>query len=154
VLAQQHTILVICESFHAKSHCAVRVDKAFIIKKNHLILKGKQGANRLWYLEQEKPPSKNFSSPSNIHYQLTCNSIQNGYQAGLLKEAMQFMHAALFPPAKFTRPCAVRLGKLPHWLLVMYKNISKHLSETSATHLSHLQRGAQKPALHQMLHPT
>ena len=136
----QHTILSIGKFCDAGCQCILQADKAYIIKNNKILMEGKRGANGLWYLEQEKPPSKNLFSTSNIGHTPSMNSIQNVHQATRIKEAMQFMHAALFSPAKTTLLRASRLGILPLWPLLTYQNISKHLSETCATHLGHLQR--------------
>ena len=136
----QHTILSIGKFCDAGCQCILQADKVYIIKNNHIIMEGKQSTNGLWYLEQEKPPSKNLFPKNDFTKTPTINSLQNVHQANHIREAIQFMHATLFSPAKSTLLCASRLGILPLWPLLTYHNISKHLSETCATHLGHLQR--------------
>ena len=136
----QHTILSIGKFCDAGCHCILQADKAYIIKNNHIIIEGKRSPNGLWYMLQEKPPSKNLLPIPDFPVPTALNALQNVHQANRLHAAIQFMHAALFSPAKLTLLRASRLGILPLWPLLTYHNISKHLSETCATHLGHLQR--------------
>ena len=52
---------------------------------------------------------------------------------------MQFLHAALWSPAKATLLQAIKAD----WPLLTVKNASKHLEETMATHKGHLKRTKQ-----------
>ena len=51
---------------------------------------------------------------------------------------MQFMHAALFSPAKAALLTAIKVRFLSSWPLFTTANVSKYLTETPATHKGHL----------------
>ena len=68
------------------------------------------------------------------------NYIASVYQKKILKDAMQSHHEAFNNCAKGTLLTAASRGILPLWTLLTRDNISKHLTETQATHMGHKQR--------------
>ena len=70
----------------------------------------------------------------------TVNSIASVYQSKILKDAMQFHHAAFNNFAKSTLLTAASKGILLLWPLLTRSKISKYVNETQATHMGHMQR--------------
>ena len=66
-------------------------------------------------------------------------SIASVYQTKILKDAMQFHHAAFNNCAKSTLLTASSKGILPLCPLLTRANISKYVTETQATHMEHMQ---------------
>ena len=58
----------------------------------------------------------------------------------ILKDAMQFHHAAFNNCAKSMLLTAASRGILPLWTILTRTNIAKYVSETQATHMGHMQR--------------
>ncbi|KAL7534092.1 hypothetical protein ACHAWF_004719 [Thalassiosira exigua] len=115
-------------------------DKAYVLLNGRVILEVPRRANGLWYIQphsQPQPQPQPNPIPADA---IQCNAIANVYQIWRLKEAMQFLHAALGSPAKSTMLRAARQGILPPWPLLTAQNIHKHLVETMTTAKGHLQR--------------
>ena len=66
--------------------------------------------------------------------------VQSVHQMTRIKDAVQFLHAALFPPTKSALLQAIRDGFFASWPLFTYENVSKYLVETLATIEGHLKR--------------
>ena len=69
----------------------------------------------------------------------TVNSIASVYQTKTLIDAMQVHHATFNTCAKNALLTAAIKGILPLWTLLTRANISKYVTETQATHMSHMQ---------------
>ena len=65
------------------------------------------------------------------------NSIASVYQTKILKDAMQFHHAAFNNYAKSTLLTAARKGNLPIRPLPTRANVSKYVTGTQATNMGH-----------------
>ena len=85
---------------------------------------------------------RSISKPSYLDMP-TVNSIASVYQFNILKDAMQFHHAAFNNCAKSTLLAEASKVILPLWPLLTQANISKYVTETQATHMGHMQRVRQ-----------
>ena len=148
----KHTILglgVLCD--HG---CVVvlTAEKAYVMHNNKLLLSGTMKKGHLWYLKPQgsrKAPTVNglitsdqkqsIPTPSYLDEPMI-NSITSVYQSKMLKDSMQFHHAAFNNCSKSTLLTAASKGILPLWPLFTRKNISTYISETRATHMGHMQR--------------
>ena len=116
----QHTILSIGKFCDAGCQCILQSDKALIIKNNQIIMEGKRSANGLWYLEQEKPPSKNLFN--------TINSVAIGSKLAPKRtpsntdQRRHPVHArgVIFPRQIYLTPCST----------------TRHSSTVAAPHIS------------------
>ena len=134
-------------------------EKAYIMHENRLILSGSRKPGHLWFLnpqdtkkaptvselitrggEESIPPPSYLDRVEEPIAGAEVNSITSVYQSKRLKDAMQFHHASFNNCSKRTLLKAAELGILPLWPLLTRKNISKHITETRATHMGHLQR--------------
>ena len=87
----------------------------------------------------DKDKMTSISKPSYLDMHMV-KSIASVYQTNILKDAMQFHHAAFNNCAKSTLLAAASKGILPLWPLLTRANISKYVTETQATHMGHMQR--------------
>ena len=82
---------------------------------------------------------RSISKPSYLDVP-TVNSIASVYQSKILKDAMQFHHAAFNNCANSILLAAASKGIIPLWPLLTQANISKYVTKTQATHMGHMQR--------------
>ena len=120
--------------------------------KTKLLLIGERKKGQLWYLNpmdsgdnptlneiETKSEMTSITKPSYLDMPMV-NSISSVYQAKILKDAMQFHHAAFNNCTKSTLLTAASRGILPLWPLLTRANIAKYVSETQATHMGHMHR--------------
>ena len=126
--------------------------KAYVLHKNKLLPTGARKKGQLWYLNPmdsrdnptvneilDKEKMRSISKPSYLDTPMV-NSIVSVYKTKRLKDATQLNHAALNNCAKRTLLTSASKGILPLWPLLTRANISKHVTETQATHMGHMQR--------------
>ena len=124
--------------------------KAYVLHKNKILLTGARKKCQLWYLNPmdsgdsptvneilDKEKIRSISKPSYLDMPVV-KSIASVYQTNILKDAMQFHHAAFNNCAMSTLLTAASKGILPLWLLLTRANISKYVTETQATHMVHI----------------
>ena len=83
---------------------------------------------------ENKSEMTSISKPSYLDMPMV-NSISSVYQEKILKDEMQFHHAAFNNCAKSTLLTEARKGILPIRPLLTRSNISKYVTETQATHM-------------------
>ena len=109
---------------------------------NKLLLTGARKKGQLWYLnplDSGDNPTANqllidnnkqsIPQPSYLD-KPTINSIASVYQSKIIKDAMQFHHAAFSNCAKSTLLAAAATKILPLWPLLTQTNIFKYVTET------------------------
>ncbi len=106
------------------------------------IISGERRKNGLWYMQNNTADhtttTKCNQCINNVQHNTT--PVTSVYQHTRLREAMQFLHAALFSASKSSVLKAAKAGFLSTWPLLSPTNITKYLSETIATKKGHLSR--------------
>ena len=91
--------------------CTLNTSNAIISYQGNTIMEDTRKANGLWYLITNKTPSGNdHHIPMCYQTNEQGNSITSVYQTKRIKEAMQFLHAALWSPAKSTLLQTIKAG--------------------------------------------
>ena len=143
----RHTIVGLGVLFN---HVCVVVrtgSKAYVLHRNKILLTGARKKGQLLYLNPMdsgdnptvneilyKDKMTSISKPSYLDMPMV-NSIASVYQTKILKDAMQFHHAAFNNCAQSTLLTEASRGILPLWPLLTRANISKYVTETQATHM-------------------
>ena len=135
----KHSIMSLGKLCDAGCTCTLNTNNAVITYQGTTVMEGIRKENGLWYLVTNKSTRTNTAT-NQLCYQTRndVNSLTNVYQAKRIKEAMQFLHAALWSPAKATLLQAIKAEFVASWPLLTFKNESKHLEETMAMHKGHL----------------
>ena len=124
----KHSIMSLGKLCDAGCTCTWTQNNAVITYQGATVMEGIHKENGLWYLVTNKTTREN--TPTNqLCYQTRndVNSLTNVYQAKRIKEAMQFLHAALWSPSTATLLQAIKADFFASWPLLAVKNASKHL---------------------------
>ena len=131
---QQHSILSIVKIVDAGGVCTFDKTTCKCSHPHHgTICQGELNTDGLWYMMQNAS-----NEPMPPRSQL--NAITSVYQHTRIKDAIQFLHAALYSAPKSTILKASKAGFLSTWPLLKPEKISKYLTETIATKKGHLAR--------------
>jgi hypothetical protein len=139
----KHSIMSLGKLCDAGCTCTLTQHNAVITYQGSTVMEGIRKENGLWYLVTDKSAKNSPTNQAGYQTRSDVNSLTNVYQAKRIKEAMQFLHAALWSPAKATLLQAIKAEFFASWPLLTAKNASKHLEETMATHKGHLKRTKQ-----------
>ena len=103
----------------ARCTCTLNKNNAIISYQGTTVMEGIRKENGLWYLVTNQTAGET-ASKNQLCYQ-TCNDINiltHVYQAKRIKEAMQFLHAALWSPANAKLLQAIKAEFFASWPLL------------------------------------
>ena len=147
-ILKNHYIISLGELCYAWCEVLLTEEKLLVFHNNRVILGGIRKSNVICYLHEDALVPNEYHHLPHASHDCSINSIQvqliqNAHQTTGLKDGIQFLHATLFSPEKWTLVWATLWGFFTSWPLLAYGNLSQNINKTLATNKGHIKRVRQ-----------